>query len=146
MQKRNGALLDISQAARDRACMLTTLSLVALGGAIGATLRYLTGVGVMRMFGHGDFPLAIITVNVVGSFLMGVFVVAAAQRGLTHMSPFVMTGLLGGFTTFSAFSLETMTLIERGNMGSAALYVALSVGLSVGGLALGLLTARSVFA
>ncbi|OSQ46814.1 fluoride efflux transporter CrcB [Marivita geojedonensis] len=126
--------------------MLTTLSLVALGGAIGATLRYLTGVGVMRMFGHGDFPLAIITVNVVGSFLMGVFVVAAAQRGLTHMSPFVMTGLLGGFTTFSAFSLETMTLIERGNMGSAALYVALSVGLSVGGLALGLLTARSVFA
>ena len=98
------------------------------------------------MFGHGDFPLAIITVNVVGSFLMGVFVVAAAQRGLTHMSPFVMTGLLGGFTTFSAFSLETMTLIERGNMGSAALYVALSVGLSVGGLALGLLTARSVFA
>lgn len=146
MQKRNGALLDISQAARDRACMLTTLSLVALGGAIGATLRYLTGVGVLRMFGHGDFPLAIITVNVVGSFLMGVFVVAAAQRGLTHMSPFVMTGLLGGFTTFSAFSLETMTLIERGNMGSAALYVALSVGLSVGGLALGLLTARSVFA
>jgi len=126
--------------------MLTTLSLVALGGAIGASLRYLAGVGVLRMVGHGDFPVAIITVNVIGSFLMGVFVVAAAQRGLTHLSPFVMTGLLGGFTTFSAFSLETMTLIERGQMGSAALYVVLSVVLSVGGLALGLMAARGVFA
>jgi CrcB protein len=86
------------------------------------------------------------TVNVIGSFLMGVFVVLAAQRGLTHWAPFVMTGLLGGFTTFSAFSLETMTLIERGHMGSAALYVVLSVCLSVGGLALGLMAARSVFA
>lgn len=126
--------------------MFSTLSLVALGGAIGASLRYLTGAGVMRLYGHSDFPLAIITVNVVGSFLMGVFVVAAAQRGLTHLSPFVMTGILGGFTTFSAFSLETITLIERGQTGSAAVYVALSVGLSVGGLALGLLAARSIFA
>ncbi len=126
--------------------MLTTLSLVALGGAIGACLRFLTGAGIVRLLGHVEFPLAIMTVNIVGSFLMGVFVVAAAHRGLTHMSPFVMTGVLGGFTTFSAFSLETMTLIERGQVGSAVLYVALSVGLSVGGLALGLLAARSVFA
>ena len=125
--------------------MLTTLSLVALGGAIGASLRFLTGVGVLRVLGPSDFPLAIITVNVIGSFLMGVFVVAAAQRGLTHLSPFVMTGVLGGFTTFSAFSLETMTLIERGQITSAMLYVGLSVGLSVGGLALGLIAARSAF-
>ena len=125
--------------------MLTTLSLVALGGAIGASLRFLTGVGVLRLLGPSDFPLAIITVNVIGSFLMGVFVAAAAQRGLTHLSPFVMTGVLGGFTTFSAFSLETMTLIERGQITSAALYVGLSVGLSVGGLALGLIAARSAF-
>jgi CrcB protein len=126
--------------------MLTSLSLVALGGAIGAALRFLTGLGVLRLFGSGDFPLAIIVVNVIGSFLMGVFVVLAAQRGLTHFSPFVMTGLLGGFTTFSAFSLETVTLIERGQMGSAALYIVLSVGLSVGALALGLLAARETFA
>ena len=125
--------------------MLTTLSLVALGGAIGASLRFLTGVGVLRVLGPSDFPLAIITVNVIGSFLMGVFVVAAAQRGLTHLSPFLMTGVLGGFTTFSAFSLETMTLIERGQITSAMLYVGLSVGLSVGGLALGLIAARSAF-
>ena len=126
--------------------MFSTLSLVALGGAIGASLRWLTGVAVLRALGPSDFPLAIITVNVIGSFLMGVFVVAAAHKGLTHLSPFVMTGILGGFTTFSAFSLETMTLIERGQVASASLYILLSVGLSVGALALGLILARGVFA
>ena len=104
------------------------------------------GVAILRVTGPSDFPVAILSANVLGSFLMGVFVVAAAHKGLTHLSPFVMTGLLGGFTTFSAFSLETMTLIERGAMGQATLYIALSVGLSVGGLALGLLLARGVFA
>lgn len=126
--------------------MLSTISLVALGGAIGASLRFLTGIGMLRLFGQAGFPLPILTVNVFGSFLMGMFVVVAANRGLTHYAPFVMTGLLGGFTTFSAFSLETMTLIERGQVGSAMLYVALSVALSVGGLALGLFLARSMFA
>lgn len=118
--------------------------LVALGGAIGAAARFLTGVGMMRLMGPADFPLAIITVNVIGSFLMGVFVVLAAHRGLTHFSPFVMTGLLGGFTTFSAFSLETVTMMERGDYGAAGLYVALSVGLSVAGLMAGLWLARGV--
>ena len=124
--------------------MISTLSLVALGGAIGAALRYLAGVGVVRLIGHQEFPLAIIAVNVVGSFLMGAFVVAAAQRGLTHLSPLVMTGLLGGFTTFSAFSLETVTLIERGAIGQAGMYVALSVGLSIGALMLGLWVTRGM--
>ena len=119
---------------------------VALGGALGAACRYLTGLGVVRLFGHGDFPLTIITVNVIGSFIMGVFAVTAAHKGLTHLSPFVMTGMLGGFTTFSAFSLETANMIERGAMGQAALYIVLSVGLSVGGLFLGLMAARGVFA
>ena len=125
--------------------MISSLSLVALGGAIGAALRFLTGVFMFRMTGPAEFPLAIITVNVVGSFLMGVFVVAAAHRGLTHLSPLIMTGILGGFTTFSAFSLETVTMIERGQFGSAALYISLSVGLSIGALMLGLLVARGVF-
>ena len=93
-----------------------------------------------------EFPLAILSANVLGSFLMGVFVVAAAFRGLTPMSPFVMTGLLGGFTTFSAFSLETMTLVERGAIGQAAVYVGASVLVSIGALALGLWLARAVFA
>jgi CrcB protein len=126
--------------------MISTLSLVAFGGAIGASLRFLSGVAVMRAFGPQEFPVAVLGVNILGSFLMGVFVVAAAHKGLTHYSPFVMTGVLGGFTTFSAFSLETVTLIERGNIGLAGVYVALSVGLSVLGLMIGLYLARGVFA
>ena len=126
--------------------MFTTLSLVALGGAIGASLRWLMGVAILRATGPAEFPVAILSANVLGSFLMGVFVVVAARKGLTHLSPLVMTGILGGFTTFSAFSLETVTLIERGQMGSAALYVAASVALSVGGLMLGLVLARGLFA
>ena len=84
--------------------MLGNLISVAVGGAVGASLRYLTGIGVVRLLGHSPFPVAIMLVNVLGSFLMGVFVVAAAHRGLTHLSPLVMTGLLGGFTTFSAMT------------------------------------------
>ncbi|WP_226779701.1 fluoride efflux transporter CrcB [Oceaniglobus trochenteri] len=125
--------------------MMSTVLQVALGGAIGASARYLTGVAVLRAFGPG-FPLAVLLANVVGSFIMGVFVVFAAQKSQTHLAPFVMTGLLGGFTTFSAFSLETVTLIERGQTGSAALYVVLSVGGAVGALFLGVLTARGIWA
>ena len=123
--------------------MVGTALQVALGGAIGAVLRYLVGVGALRVTG-GGFPLGVLSVNILGSFLMGVFVVAAAHRGLTHLSPLVMTGFLGGFTTFSAFSLEAVTLYERGAVAQAALYVGLSVILSIGGLILGLWVARSL--
>lgn len=125
--------------------MMQSLILVALGGAIGASLRYLWGVSLFRLLGGPvNFPVAIMTANVLGSFLMGVFVVIAAHRGLTHFGPFVMTGLLGGFTTFSAFSLETVTLIERGALGQASLYVSLSVILSVSALMLGLWLTRTM--
>ncbi|MGZ2256290.1 fluoride efflux transporter CrcB [Roseobacter sp. A03A-229] len=126
--------------------MMTSLIMVACGGALGATLRFLWGVAFLRLTGPSEFPLAIMTANILGSFLMGAFVVLAAHKGLTHLSPFVMTGLLGGFTTFSAFSLETMTLVERGDLGAAGLYVVLSVALSIGGLMLGLWLARGVIA
>ena len=130
-------------ATRDRPRMMKTLILVASGGAIGATLRYLWGLAVYRLTGGPtELPVAIIGANVVGSFLMGVFVVLAAHKGLTHYAPFVMVGLLGGFTTFSAFSLETVTLIEKGALGHAVLYVLLSVVLSVGGLMAGLWVVR----
>lgn len=125
--------------------MFATLLQVALGGAIGASARFAAGVGIVRLVGHGPFPVAILTVNVLGSFLMGVFVVAAAHRGLTHLSPFVMTGILGGFTTFSAFSLEAVTLYERGDMSGAVLYVVASVVCSIFGLLLGLWLARGMF-
>lgn len=125
---------------------MTSLIPIALGGALGASARYLAGLGVLRVLGPTPFPLAILLVNVLGSFLMGLFVVLAAQRGLSAWQPFVMTGVLGGFTTFSAFSLETVTLIERGQVGWALLYVGLSVGLSVLGLALGVFLARGALA
>ncbi|MEM9524710.1 MAG: fluoride efflux transporter CrcB [Pseudomonadota bacterium] len=125
--------------------MTVPLIHVALGGAIGAALRYMTGIAILRLTGSG-FPLAILTANIVGSILMGIFVAAAARYELAHLGPFVMVGLLGGFTTFSSFSLEAMTLMERGQLGQAALYVALSVGLSISGLFLGTLLARAVFA
>lgn len=125
--------------------MFLNLTYVAFGGALGAVLRYLTGLGVVRLVGSG-FPMAIITVNIIGSFLMGLFVVMAAKRGLTHLSPLIMTGFLGGFTTFSAFSLETVTLFERGQSGAALAYVMISVVGSILALALGVWLARGMWA
>lgn len=125
--------------------MIQTLILVATGGAIGASLRYLWGVWVHRLMGGPtDFPVAIMTANILGSFLMGAFVALAAHRGLTHLNPFIAVGVLGGFTTFSTFSLETVRLIERGDIWHAGVYVGLSVGLSLLGLMAGLWLTRMV--
>jgi len=125
--------------------MIMSFLQVAAGGAIGATLRYGAGLALVRHVQSG-FPVTILTVNVLGSFLMGVFVVWSFLRGVEHWNLFVMTGVLGGFTTFSAFSLETVTLFERGQYGSALLYVSLSVVLSVGALAAGVAMARVIWA
>ena len=122
--------------------MITTLFQVALGGAIGAALRYLTNVSALRLFGPG-FPVATLIVNVAGSFLMGVLVVVLARKGGNHLAPFLMTGILGGFTTFSAFSLDALTLWERGQTLTAFTYVAASVILSLAAIAAGLALARS---
>ena len=116
---------------------------VGIGGALGAMARYGVGLAATRAFGYG-FPVGVLSVNIVGSFLMGIFVVLAAERGLSAWSPFVAAGVLGGFTTFSAFSLEAVTLYERGEIAQAALYVVLSVTLSICGLVLGLMVARSM--
>ncbi|MGR3540391.1 MAG: fluoride efflux transporter CrcB [Hasllibacter sp.] len=123
--------------------MFGTFLQVALGGALGASARWGLGLWVSRHAGSA-LPLPILTANVVGSALMGAFVVWAGRTGNAHLTPFVGIGVLGGFTTFSAFSLETVTLLERGQAGTAALYVALSVGLSIGGLALGALAMRAL--
>jgi len=126
--------------------MFANLIMVACGGALGASARYLTGLGVVRLFGHTGFPLGIIAVNILGSFLMGVFVTVAAHKGLTHVSPLIASGFLGGFTTFSAFSLEAVTLYQRGEMVSAGLYVGLSVVVSILALIAGMWVARGVVA
>lgn len=135
-----------SQGARATdAAMVMSFLQVAIGGAIGSCLRFGVGIAMLRVSGTG-FPLGVLTVNIVGSFLMGVVMVLSFHRGLQHFNPFVMTGLLGGFTTFSAFSLETFTLYERGQIAAAATYVALSLALSIGGLVLGVLLARAAVA
>lgn len=125
--------------------MIWTLTQVALGGAIGSMLRYLTNVGVMRFIGPG-FPWGTVIVNILGSFAMGALVVILAHKGGMRFAPLLMTGVLGGFTTFSAFSLDAFTIYERGQVGVAAAYVAGSVGLSLLALLAGVLLTRGTFA
>ncbi|MEI4471725.1 fluoride efflux transporter CrcB [Frigidibacter sp. MR17.24] len=122
--------------------MIQTLLQVALGGALGASARYLTNVGVMRLVGPG-FPVATMAVNILGSFVMGVLVVVLAAQG-NRFAPLLMTGLLGGFTTFSAFSLDAVTLWNGGRPEAAALYVLGSVVVSLAALAVGLMVARGI--
>lgn len=123
--------------------MILTVLQVALGGAIGASLRYLTNVGVMRLVGPG-FPWGTVVANVVGSFAMGVLVVLLANTGYNKFTPVLMTGLLGGFTTFSAFSLDAVTLFERGAILPAASYILVTVVVSIIALTMGLLFARGM--
>jgi len=124
--------------------MFATLLQVAIGGAIGASARYLTNVGAMRLIGPG-FPWGTLAVNILGSFLMGVLVVFLAHKDATRLAPFMVTGILGGFTTFSAFSLDVMTLIERGQINLALFYGFASVLLSLGAIAMALVLFRGVF-
>ena len=122
-----------------------TVIFVAIGGGLGAALRFIVALWVNSQ-GNAGFPLGILAVNIIGSFLMGALVVFLGQKGLTHLNPFFLTGLLGGFTTFSAFSLEAYTLFERGAVGQAGLYVGLSVVLSILSLVLGVWMMRSILA
>jgi CrcB protein len=115
--------------------MSQTIPLIALGGAIGSVLRYL-------MVGAIGAPWGTAAVNVLGSLVIGaLFVLLDARAG---WQLFLMTGLLGGFTTFSAFSLDTLKLIEAGQPVQAALYVLASVALSLIAVALGVALGRGL--
>ena len=117
------------------------LPFVALGGALGASARYLANLAALRLLG-ASYPWGTLAVNVVGSFLMGVFVTILAQKGGMRFAPFLLTGVLGGFTTFSAFSLDALTLWEKGQLAVAGAYVAGSVVLSIGAIILGVVVVR----
>ncbi len=123
------------------------LLLASAGGAIGAGARHLVNVGTARILGTA-FPWATLTVNIVGSFLMGLLIEYLLSRatGTDAMRTFLATGILGGFTTFSAFSLDVVLLIGRKDEGFAALYVLGSVGISILMLYAGLAVGRWVFA
>ena len=140
---RRSGRIDFRDAPDDLRAMLGTILQVAAGGAIGAAARFLVGVGVTRIAGPG-MPLGVMTANILGCFLMGLFVGSAGRLGIMWLNPFVATGILGGFTTFSSFGLEAMTLAQRGEAGMAVIYVGLSVGAGLGALYLGLVLARAM--
>jgi CrcB protein len=125
--------------------MIQTMFIVALGGALGSSARYLVNVTTPRLLGHG-FPYATMVVNILGSFLMGALVVVLAQKSGTRFAPFLMTGVLGGFTTFSAFSLDAAKLYEAGQITAAAGYVIGSVAIGLAALFAGMAFARGFFA
>lgn len=121
-----------------------TLIAIASGGALGALARHALSSQITHLFGPG-FPWGILAVNVIGCFAMGVI---AELGALTlNLSPefraFLTTGVLGGFTTFSAFALDVVVLTDRGDPWATLLYVALSVGGSVAALFAGLALVRA---
>lgn len=120
--------------------MIQSILLVALGGAVGSVARFLLVAGAGR-WGAG-WPVGTLLVNVIGSLAIGVLYVTLGQRAL--LSPLLVTGVLGGFTTFSAFSLDTLKLWEAGQVVPALAYVAASVILSLAAVALGAALARSI--
>jgi CrcB protein len=123
------------------------LLLASAGGAIGTGFRFL----INRVFGHAgliEFPWATLTINITGSFLMGVLIETLALRfnASNELRTFLVTGILGGYTTFSTFSLEFATLYERGTMVAAFCYVLTSVVLSLLAIFAGLAVMRWVLA
>ncbi|WP_417517615.1 fluoride efflux transporter CrcB [Minwuia sp.] len=119
---------------------------VAAGGALGAVGRFGVQIVMIRAFGAG-FPLGTLVVNVIGSLMMGFLAHWFLSRGVSpELRNFVLIGCLGALTTFSTFSLDAVTLYQRGEIGAAALYVILSVVLSIGALFAGLALSRMMFA
>ena len=124
---------------------LSILLLVFLGGGIGSCARHLVNLTAMRAMGMG-FPWGTITVNIIGSAIMGIIVEGAAQRWSLSQETrlFLTSGMLGGFTTFSAFSLDTVVLWEGGRHLLAVLYAVLSVTLSLAAIGLAIYGMRRV--
>jgi CrcB protein len=119
--------------------------IVFLGGGLGAALRHGVNLASARLLGMA-FPYATLIENITGSIAMGILAAYFAFKGgpTQHWRLFFTTGILGGYTTFSAFSLDTVLLYERGQIALALLYVSLSVALSIAGLFAGLALVRHV--
>ncbi|WP_192929976.1 fluoride efflux transporter CrcB [Sphingomonas sp. NIC1] len=121
------------------------LLLVMAGGALGSAARYLTGRIALTALGP-HFPYGTLAVNLIGGLLMGLLAgVLARIGGSENWRLFLGIGVLGGFTTFSSFSLDVVTLVERGAVATAALYVFVSVAGAIGALFAGLMLARGLF-
>lgn len=124
---------------------MSHLFLVMVGGAIGAGTRHLTGRAALMLWGPA-FPWGTLIVNIVGGFAMGIVAgwLAVRASGDETLRYLVGVGLLGGFTTFSAFSLETVSILQRGEHGLAALYILSSVAGSIVALFAGLHLTRAL--
>jgi len=118
--------------------------IVFLGGGLGAAMRHGVNIASARAFGTG-FPYGTLLINITGSLLMGLVAAYFAFKGdaSQHWRLFLTTGILGGYTTFSAFSLDAALLYERGEVSAAAIYVVASVALSIAGLFAGFAVVRS---
>lgn len=127
---------------------MKALLLVMTGGAVGAALRYLVGRGLSAQMTETGWPWGTFAVNLLGGFAMGVLAgwLAARGEGNGDLRLLLGVGILGGFTTFSAFSLEMAMMIERGQVGLAFVYAALSVLAALLALFVGLWLARGVLA
>ncbi|PIR32203.1 MAG: fluoride efflux transporter CrcB [Alphaproteobacteria bacterium CG11_big_fil_rev_8_21_14_0_20_44_7] len=120
------------------------LLLIFAGGGVGAVLRYLVSTRLNNAIDSG-FPIGILCVNILGSFAIGVFAGIVSRETFaenTIIIPLCMIGLLGGFTTFSAFSLETIALLQAGKYMAALIYISLSLFLSIFVAYLGLILAK----
>ncbi|MBS0422226.1 MAG: fluoride efflux transporter CrcB [Proteobacteria bacterium] len=122
---------------------MNMILLVALGGAVGSIARYLMASSIQTATGW-EFPIGTVLVNILGCFLMGIlYVLIVARHDPRHdLRALLMVGVMGGFTTFSSFSLETVTLAMNGNYMSATLNVVISVAACLTGTVLGVALAR----
>jgi CrcB protein len=122
----------------------STVLWVALGGALGASLRFVIGEWARRLPSLASFPWATLGINVTGSLLLGALASGAllGESSSPQLRAMVMIGVLGGFTTFSSFSLETVAMLQSGALTRALFYTLASVALSVGAAAIGLTLAR----
>lgn len=125
--------------------MLRTLLAIAVFGTLGCWARFGQTILVQNVYGR-NFPLGVLSINVVGSFLIGFLFIATLER-LTigpALRTGILTGFIGGYTTFSTFELETLLLVENGEAAKAALYVLLSVGLGFVAVFFGAYIARNL--